>query len=133
MGLDMFARAVKFIDGHEEPEVDANLNMEGEHVEDYDEFCYWSKHPNLHGWMEKLYRDKGGTDSAFNCSNVELTEADLHDLETAINEGGLPYTQGFFFGKSTGDDNEKQGDLDFIAKAREAIKDGYHIYYSAWY
>lgn len=35
MGLDMFARAVKFIDGHDEPQADANLNMEGAHVADY--------------------------------------------------------------------------------------------------
>lgn len=135
MGLDMYAMAVKFIDGHEEPEVDANLNMEGEHVEDYDdEFCYWRKHPNLHDWMEKLYRDKGGTDFEFNCcSNVELTEADLHDLETAINEGGLPYTQGFFFGESTGDDDEKAFDLKFIADARKAREDGFRIYYTSWW
>lgn len=134
MGLDMYAMAVKFIDGHDEPQADADLNREGEHVEDYnDELCYWSKHPNLHGWMEKLYRDKGGTDSEFNCSNVELTEADLHDLETAINEDGLPYTRGFFFGESAGDDDEKAFDLNFIADARKAREDGFRIYYTSWW
>ena len=133
MGLDMYAWAVKFTDYHSEPEVDADLNDET-HIESMDsDFWYWRKHPNLHGWMEKLYHDKGGKDEEFNCANVELTEADLHDLETAINEVGLPYTQGFFFGQSSGDNDEKQGDLDFIAEARKAIKNGYHVYYSAWY
>ena len=134
MGLDMFAWAVKFIDGHEEPEVDADIDQYADHIESVDDdLWYWRKHPNLHGWMEKLYRDKGGKDEEFNCANVELTEADLHDLETAINEVGLPYTQGFFFGQSSGDNDEKRGDLYFIARARKAIKNGYHVYYSAWY
>ena len=30
MGLDMYAMAVKFIDGHDEPQVDANLPIEVE-------------------------------------------------------------------------------------------------------
>jgi hypothetical protein len=25
------------------------------------ELAYWRKHPSLHGWMEHLFRAKGGT------------------------------------------------------------------------
>ena len=25
-----------------------------------EDFFYWRKHPNLHGWFEQLYLDKGG-------------------------------------------------------------------------
>ena len=134
MGLDMYAMAVKFIDGHEEPEVDANLYRYADHIESFNgDLCYWRKHPNLHGWMENLYRYKGGTKAKFSRANVELTEADLHDLETAINEDGLPYTRGFFFGESAGDDDEKAFDLNFIANARKAREDGFRIYYTSWW
>jgi hypothetical protein len=57
--------------------------------------------PNLHGWMESLYCEKGGTADSFNCVNLQLTARDLDRLETAIRSGTLPLTQGFFFGEST--------------------------------
>ena len=37
------------------------------------ELHYWRKHPNLHGWMESLYYEKGGTADNFNCVNLQLT------------------------------------------------------------
>lgn len=37
------------------------------------ELHYRRKHPNLHGWMESAYRDKGGADESFNYVNLELT------------------------------------------------------------
>ncbi|CAH1691814.1 hypothetical protein CHELA1G11_20968 [Hyphomicrobiales bacterium] len=52
--------------------------------EDETPLHYWRKHPNLHGWMHRLYRHKGGTDNEFNCVNLQLTEADLKALKTAI-------------------------------------------------
>ncbi|ODR91767.1 hypothetical protein A8M32_08600 [Sinorhizobium alkalisoli] len=30
-------------------------------VEEATALHYWRKHPNLHGWMERLYREEGGT------------------------------------------------------------------------
>lgn len=41
--------------------------------EDAAELHYWRKHPNLHGWMEQLYRDKGGAEEIFNCAAVFST------------------------------------------------------------
>lgn len=91
----------------------------------------WRKHPNLHGWMEKLYREKGGTADEFNVVPVQLTAEDLDALETAIKEKSLPQTSGFFFGRSEGD--EMEDDLNFIAKARAAIAEGKAIIYDSWW
>lgn len=124
MGLDMYAIAFK---GEVNSEVDFNKN----NIKDEIEIHYWRKHPNLHGWMENLYYDKGGKDDSFNGSNVILTEFDLDNLEQDIIDGSLPNTSGFFFGQTDG--SEKDDDLDFIAKARKAIKEGNTIYYSSWW
>jgi hypothetical protein len=121
MGLDMYA----FTTTEDVPAVDfgrpANLHQ----------IHYWRKHPNLHGWMEKLYRKKGGQADDFNLAPVVLTEADLADLEGDVMADRLPVTAGFFFGESRPE--EKQEDLDFIQKARAAIADGKKVFYTSWW
>lgn len=124
MGLDMYAIAFK---GEVNGEVDFNKNNINGEIEIH----YWRKHPNLHGWMENLYYDKGGKDDTFNGSNVILTEFDLDNLEQDIIDDALPNTSGFFFGQTDG--SEKDNDLEFVAKARKAIKEGNTIYYSSWW
>lgn len=124
MGLDMFAYT---FNGKTESEVDFDTNNVTEKME----IAYWRKHPNLHGWMEQLYYEKGGKDDSFNGSNVVLTKGDLDSLEQDIIDGTLPDTSGFFFGKSDG--SEQNEDLEFIAKAREAIEEGKMVYYSSWW
>ena len=123
MGLDMNAFATK---AKPETEVDfSTKNFEET------ELHYWRKHPNLHGWMESLYYEKGGEADSFNCVPVVLDNEDLDVLEEDIKSGNLPDTAGFFFGQSDGD--EVDGDLEFIAKAREAIKNGMTVYYTSWW
>jgi len=101
---------------------------------DPEEIHYWRKHPNLHGWMENLYRDKGGDPNAsFNGECVVLTTSDLEDLEHDIKQNDLPDTSGFFFGQSGNDDEENENDLLFVAKAREAIAEGKTVYYTSWW
>ena len=80
--------------------------------------------------MEALYRSKGGTDT-FNCVTVRIDEADLNALEDAVKNDRLPQTEGFFFGTSRPE--EKDDDLKFISAAREAMKDGYTVFYSSWW
>lgn len=121
MGLDMFARTTK---RRLNSPVDFTTNDA-----DTELYC-WRKHPNLHGWMEQLYRLNGGSD-AFNCTTVQLTEDDIDRLEQVIRDGKLPETSGFFFGMSDG--SECEDDLDFIAKARAAIAKGFSVYYYAWW
>lgn len=121
MGLDMYACFL-----HDAPPAPVDFK-----AEDAGELHYWRKHPNLHGWMEALYREKGGTDPHFNCVNVQLTAADLDRLEDAIRNRTLPPTEGFFFGVSDG--SEVEDDLTFIAKAREALAEGLTVFYSSWW
>lgn len=125
MGLDMFAYKVP--KGKIKKEVDFSLKESS----GQEELHYWRKHPNLHGWMEELYRSKGGTSDSFNGDNVQLTEEDLDSLESAIQKRNLPTTGGFFFGQSDG--SEKDDDLSFVNEAREAIGHGYDVYYSSWW
>ena len=110
--------------------------------EDADQFHYWRKHPDLHGWMEQLWLDKGGAEvkeapapgwSAFNCTPVALDLEDLDALEHAVRKRSLPRTTGFFFGTSKLDDDEIADDLAFIVKARAYLKQGLTVYYTSWW
>ncbi|EJD00866.1 uncharacterized protein FOMMEDRAFT_29672 [Fomitiporia mediterranea MF3/22] len=91
----------------------------------------WRKHPNLQGWMERLYREKGGVHKYFNNVNLMLTTEDLDQLEADVRARRLPHTEGFFFGVSTSEDEED--DLLFITKAREALKAGLFVFYDSWW
>lgn len=124
MGLDMYANKTKL-----QPANEVDFTVPEDSTE---EFFYWRKHPNLHGWMGNLYEQKGGKEE-FNCVNLQLTDDDLDSLERDLNSARLPSTSGFFFGQSEGNLEEINNDLDFIGKAREAIKEGYTVYYSSWW
>lgn len=121
MGLDMYAYATS-----KKPEKPVDFKDESQ-----SELHYWRKHPNLHGWMEDLYFAKGGSADSFNCVNVLLTSEDLDELERVIREKLLPHTTGFFFGESDG--TEFEDDLQFVAKARQALAAGASIYYTSWW
>lgn len=128
MGLDMYAYAVR---NRPETPVDFYLTQEVETRDPPRDVFYWRKHPNLHGWMERLYREKGGKEEDFNLVNVILDPADLDRLEADVRADALPQTTGFFFGASHPDD--KKDDLDFIGKARDLIKGGWTVYYTSWW
>jgi len=98
-----------------------------------EEVHYWRKHPNLHGWMQSLYDSKGGTSDSFNGDCVVLDSEDLDNLEQDIRDYNLPDTSGFFFGQSSNGDEEIKDDLEFVSKAREAIKQGKTVYYTSWW
>lgn len=96
--------------------------------------CYWRKHPNLHGWFKNLYESKGGNSTqGFNGDTVRIDEADLDKLQEDIIAEKLPHTEGFFFGVSYGDADERDYDLKFVTRAKKDIKEGYKLYYtSSW-
>ena len=139
MGLDQYAYARKGTPETETREFEYldDAGFKHTHTEvnviytDQIELAYWRKHPNLHGWMEQLYRSKGG-EGEFNCVDVELTLDDLERMEYAVLLSTLPATQGFVFG-SDSDDRYKEGDLEFIRTAREHISQGYKIVYTSWW
>jgi hypothetical protein len=84
--------------------------------------------------MERLWMAKGGNplEQDFNCVPVELTLADLAELERVIADEELPETTGFFFGEDS-DDFYREKDLDFIIEARKAIAGDYQVYYYSWW
>lgn len=123
MGLDQYAFAV--------PSSPSNKLIEQELPETREELFYWRKHPNLQGWMEKLYRSRGGQAAAFNCYTVKLTLEDLKRLREDVEANKLPKTSGFFFGESR--DEDKKLDLEFLDIAERAISDGKDVYYDSWW
>jgi hypothetical protein len=100
------------------------------------ELAYWRKHPNLHGWMERLWESKGcpgdNAEKMFNGVELELTWQDLDVLEQDILNQELPETQGFFFG-DTSDDYYREQDLEFVRKAKADLFLGLRVFYnSSW-
>lgn len=130
MGLDQYA--VLFY-SEEVGAVETDYAVEASSIKDGESpiIHRWRKHPNLHGWMEALYRLKGGEEKIFNCVLVRLNIDDLDRLEAAVRSEGLPETLGFFFGESQPE--HKAEDLAFIAKARKAIGEGFAVFYDSWW
>ncbi len=123
MGLDMFVYKTK-------EDID-NVDFDG-WGSDKEEIFYWRKHPNLHGWFQKLYYNKGGKDLEF-VGPVRITKEDLDELERDIEYHRLPHTTGFFFGVSKQTIQEDEQDLEFIEIAREELDSGYNLFYtSSW-
>lgn len=138
MGLDMYAYAAT--PGQQEKYWnDYDFETESSSIEKPREIAYWRKHPNLHGWMERLWESKGrpGTDDhhnggMFNGVELELTWEDLDQLEEDISNDGLPSTSGFFFGDNS-DDYYREQDLEFVRRARAEIFTGLKVFYnSSW-
>lgn len=129
MGLDMYAWRVAKDDAINDFEIakdeDGQFKLE--------EMFYWRKHHDLHGWMERLYREKGGTEQSFNCVRVRLTKTDLDLLEHAVLNGKLPATTGFFFGTNPPDEDSMKRDMEFISAAKIAIAAGDAVYYDSWW
>ena len=147
MGLDMYAYKTKVAPISKIKRPPRWTDVMGNEVEEpnyeIEELHYWCKHPNLHGWMQDLWEANGGMIQDWNDFNsgdtIELDLDDLTELERAIKENELPHTEGFFFGESY-DPNDLEfnkertrSDLDFIKEARQAIEQGYHVYYTSWW
>jgi hypothetical protein len=128
MGLDQWCYSCDAADIPDSQRVDFPI------PDDCVEIAYWRKHPNIHGWMEDLYFERGGENPQFNCANVELTIDDLDRLEATILERRLPETVGFFFGRSSGDRDEASYYLDFVKKAKQLIlNEDKRIFYTSWW
>jgi len=130
MGLDMYAFRVKAED------VIDDFNVRDDSMgrkEPLEELAYWRKHHDLHGWMERLYRAKGGDKESFNCVPLRLTKTDLDLLEHDVLNNTLPETQGFFFGTNPPDEYSREQDMEFIMKAKIAITNGAAVYYDSWW
>ena len=133
MGLDMYAYAARK-GQHDEYWGNYDHKTETSTVEKPRELMYWRKHPNLHGWMEQLYRARGGKAEIFNGVELELTYDDILKLEEDINNGIVSSlnTRGFFFGDPS-DDYYKEKDLQFCVDAKTELFLGRKVFYnSSW-
>jgi hypothetical protein len=131
MGLDMYAYVAKkegqMRDYYESYDYDSDSGP----VEKPRELAYWRKHPNLHGWMHKLWNERGHSGD-FNGDELELTFEDLDRLEYVVKHKELPGTSGFFFGNDS-DDHYRADDLEFIKQARSELTQGMRVFYnSSW-
>lgn len=96
------------------------------------ELAYWRKFNQLHGWMEDLYRQKGGEEE-FNCVTVRLDTENLNDLETWLLQGDKTPRPGFFFGSGEIYPEHLASTQTFIQDARSAIAEGHVVLYDSWW
>ena len=128
MGLDMYAFTVP-AEWAGDTETDYRCDAD----RSTDELYYWRKFNALHGWMERLYREKNGREQSFNCATVRLLGADLDRLEADAAQGKLVPTEGFFFGEQTIYPEDLESIADFISKARTAQANGLAVFYDSWW
>lgn len=107
------------------------------------EISYWRKHPNLQGWMERLWLSKNKAEStsdeserepSFNGVELELTWDDLDQLEKDLLSDSVSklQTTGFFFGTPS-DDHYREHDLEFVKQAKAEVFSGLRVFYnSSW-
>lgn len=126
MGLDMYAFAVK-ADSFGDRVVDAVMD------DDAVQISYWRKFNALHGWMEDLYRLKGGAKDSFNCTTVRLDLKDLDRLEMDTGNNKLVPRNGFFFGSQEIYPEDLESVADFVKVARQCIAEGKAVFYDSWW
>jgi hypothetical protein len=119
MGLDMYAYVA---------------NKANADYDNHQELAYWRKHPNLHGWMERLAQKKEVNYDTFNGVEIELTWDDIDMLEKDIKLGAVAGldTKGFFFGDPS-DEYYYDTDLKFCIDAKAETFLGRKVFYnSSW-
>jgi hypothetical protein len=134
MGLDMYAFTVSQKDAGDNV-VDLKRYDENDVHETISstEIFYWRKFNALHGWMEQLYRAKGGAKESFNCTTVRLDKSDLDRLEMDTGNNKLVPINGFFFGNQAIHPEDLKSVASFVAKSRAAISEGQAVYYDSWW
>jgi hypothetical protein len=114
MGLDMYLEGRKFLFGATDPK--DNPTEDGFRVTHKTlRLGYWRKHPNLHGYIVKMFA--GGQDE---CQDIPLDEDALQKLLCAVKDKALPHTEGFFFGASDG--SEQDEDVKILTGALEWLR-----------
>jgi hypothetical protein len=138
MGLDQYAYVSAKANARDEYYSDENYDKDDADptkIGEPREIAYWRKHPNLHGWFERLWHRKqpdAAEQTSFNGIELELTWDDIEDLERAVIHQQLPSTQGFFFGDNS-DDYYREQDLAFVKNAKAELFMGLKVFYnSSW-
>ena len=137
MGLDMYAFK------HKGEQFKPNQKRDDA---DVIQIADWRKHNRLQGFRQELWEartpeevkqsDKGW--NQFNCVPLYLSKEDLDMLEEQVRTRTLPETSGFFFGQDSytweGEQEDmKAYDLKFCKEAKEAISQGWKVFYECWW
>lgn len=137
MGLDMYVNGIRKIENAPSHGIVNYAALEEANIE-ICELAYWRKFNNLHGWMERLYADKGGTDQ-FNCQSVQLTMDDLDQLERDVMDDPLkkfrPVSGAFFGSQHALTPDDKSNILGFVGLAKAFLRlnpEGAVYYDSCW-
>ena len=125
MGLDQIAYKLKknFINKN----VDFSLNDEECCDSEMDEFAFWRKHWHFDQFMEELYFNKGGKEEIYNSCWLKLSTKDLDGLEIHL-QNDQKYKEYDQYQEYEGE--EIDYDANFIAQARDALKNGFDIIYT---
>lgn len=124
MGLDMYAYAVSKNELNEDFKIAENADKQ--------ELSYWRKFNALHGWMQSLYRHRGGIEE-FNCIPLRLYEENLKALLNDANNHKLVPVDGFFFGPQVIDEYHIESVRKFVDDALAEIESGREVYYDSWW
>jgi len=134
MGLDMY------LSGRKRPGYDyandrATREEDGYRVEEVSlRLGYWRKHADLHGFIVETFAE--GEDK---CQEIHLGKGDLEALISAVEQAGLPHTEGFFFRYGGYDPKEEaEHDLSILKGAQQWLADKpenehrYVVYQASW-
>lgn len=130
MGLDMYAFRAK-PDTIKNPSAAINLEFKDPEYR-ATKLAQWRKFNALHGWMEDVWRTRGGQ-GAFNCQSLRLDPYDLDALEGAINANELKPRAGYFFGPQEIHPEDMEDTRKFIEAARLALAEGDVVFYDSWW
>jgi len=106
------------------PEGDVDVALNG-----HEPFYLWEPRPDLHEWMERLYRRKGGTRPNLIGGNLVLTGRDLRRLERHVYVCGL--IKDVFPHLAPATCAMRADDLRFVARARDVRAGGWTVVYAA--
>ena len=96
-----------------------------------DEICYFRKHADLHGWLEKTRCEMLGECGDFNCVYFDITPEVLMKMKELVKKPVKEHFHGFFWGESTDEDWKKTEAL--IPKIEEILRSGAKVYYYSWW
>ena len=77
------------------------------------ELGYWRKDPNLHGFIVNTFA-KGEDD----CKPIWLSVEDINIIIKAVEADELPYTEGFFFGRSANINSDNPEEVEWAQQQK---------------
>jgi hypothetical protein len=115
--------------------LDQYLRAQEAHGSESEEIGYWRKHPDLHCFIESLWRERNPDQQGdFNCASVLLTEEDILKIIECSKRGSFGEfdgSTGFFFGSTYEEHHQKT--VEMMELALKLCRKGKRILYSAWW